>query len=84
MKCYYLLSSMEFDCLLTTTDWIFNILWMKSTLLLTISAHNVATIWCYNNKTAINSSSCDERCILYPYILLSLKFNYENNINIYI
>lgn len=69
---------MEFDCLLITTDWICNILWLKSTLLLTISAHNVATIWSYDNKNAINSSSCDEKCILYPYRFIKFTVPISN------
>ncbi|XP_025209201.1 WD repeat-containing protein 6-like isoform X2 [Melanaphis sacchari] len=55
----------EFDCILTTTDWVCNIQWMDSNCLLTVSAHNVATVWSLDLKKKINSSSCDERCILY-------------------
>lgn len=57
---------MEFDCILLTTDWVCNVQWMDYNLLLTISAHNVATVWSPHLKEKINSSSCDERCILYP------------------
>lgn len=35
-------------------------------MLLTVSTHNVATIWNFNLRKEIISSSCDERCILYP------------------
>lgn len=49
-----------------TTDWICNILWMNCNLLLTISAHNVATVWNYDLKKEVNSSCCDEQCVLYP------------------
>lgn len=49
-----------------TTDWVYNVLWMNSNLLLTISAHNVATVWSYDLKKEVNSSCCDERCVLYP------------------
>lgn len=58
---------MEFDCILITNDWVCNILWMNSNLLLTVSAHNVATIWSLDLKQEINSSICDEKCILYPF-----------------
>lgn len=56
----------EFDCVLITTDWVCNILWMNSNCLLTVSAHNVATVWSLELKEKINSSSCDEICILNP------------------
>lgn len=58
--------SIEFECILTTTDWVCNILWMNSNCLLTVSAHNMATVWSLDLKKKMNTSSCDERCILYP------------------
>lgn len=57
---------MKFECILITNDWVCNVLWINLNLLLTISAHNVATVWNSDLKKEINSSSCDERCILYP------------------
>lgn len=59
-------SSLDFDFVLVTSDWVCNVLWMDSSSLLTVSAHNVATVWSCNLRKKIISSSCDERCILYP------------------
>ncbi|VVC31561.1 Hypothetical protein CINCED_3A019551 [Cinara cedri] len=56
---------LQFDCVLITTDWVCHVLWVNPNSFLTLSAHNKATLWSCDHKIEVNSSQCDEKCILY-------------------
>ncbi|XP_050428277.1 uncharacterized protein LOC126838155 [Adelges cooleyi] len=56
---------LTFECILQTDDWVCNILWLKDNLLLSVSSHNIAKVWNFNLNKELNSSKCDEQCILY-------------------
>lgn len=48
-------------------DWTWDVHWMNDpSLLTTISAHNVLSLWEWKSAEEMETTMCEENCILYP------------------